>query len=78
MGEPVVRVRLVRTQDGQRLEIPPGFMLGGVEVLLRQDGAKLVLEPVARPSLLGLLDSLEDLDEDWPAITDAPPEDVRL
>ncbi|MCJ2132834.1 AbrB/MazE/SpoVT family DNA-binding domain-containing protein [Methylobacterium sp. J-026] len=78
MGEPVVRVRLVRTPGGQRLDIPPGFMLGGEEVLLRQDGAKLVIEPVVRPSLIQILDGLECLDEDWPDIADAQPEDVRL
>jgi antitoxin VapB len=78
MGEPVARIRLVRTPDGQRLDIPPGFMLGGDDVLLRRDGAKLVVEPVGRPSLLRVLDSLDDLDEAWPEIADALPDDVHL
>ncbi len=77
MGEQV-RVRLVRTPDGQRLDIPPGFMLGGDEAILRHDGDRLVVEPVPGPSLLAILDRLADLDEDWPEIADTPPDAVRL
>lgn len=78
MDGQVTRVRLVRTETGQRLDIPPGFALGGDEALLRQDGPRLVLEPVGRPSLLSVLDGLTDLDDMWPEIADPPPEDVRL
>ncbi|MEL6063078.1 MULTISPECIES: AbrB/MazE/SpoVT family DNA-binding domain-containing protein [unclassified Methylobacterium] len=76
----MARVRLVKTETetGQRLDIPPGFVLGGEEALLRQDRARLVLEPVCRPSLLSVLDGLADLDETWPDIADPVPEDVRL
>lgn len=78
MAEPTTRVRLVRTASGQRLDIPPGFMLGGDEAILRTEGDRLVVEPVAVPSLLSVLDSLDDLDEEWPDIEDGPPDDVRL
>ena len=77
MGEQI-RVRLVRTPDGQRLDIPPGFMLGGDEAILRHDGDRLLLEPVAKSSLLAVLDGLADLDEDWPEIADPPPDAVQL
>ncbi|MGX5775515.1 antitoxin [Methylorubrum zatmanii] len=78
MAEPTTRVRLVRTAGGQRLDIPPGFMLGGDEAILRTDGDRLIVEPVAVPSLLSVLGTLDDLDEDWPEIKDGPPDDVRL
>ncbi|KQQ13009.1 hypothetical protein ASF53_12450 [Methylobacterium sp. Leaf123] len=78
MGDLTARVRLVRTPDGQRLDIPPGFMLGGNEAVLRTEGGRLVVEPVAVPSLLSVLGGLDDLDEDWPDIEDGPPDDVRL
>lgn len=78
MAEPTTRVRLVRTANGQRLDIPPGFMLVGDEAVLRAEGDRLVVEPVAVPSLLSVLGSLDDLDEDWPDIEDGPPDDVRL
>ncbi|WP_232631598.1 AbrB/MazE/SpoVT family DNA-binding domain-containing protein [Methylobacterium sp. Leaf118] len=78
MGDLTVRVRLVRTPEGQRLDIPPGFMLGGDEAILRTEGDRLVVEPVAARSLLAVLGSLEHLDEDWPEIADPQPDDVRL
>ena len=78
MDGQVARVRLVRTEAGQRLDIPPGFVLGDDEALLRQVGDRLVLEPICRPSLLSVLDGLTDLDETWPDIADPVPEDVRL
>ena len=82
MSDATTRVRLVRTPEGQRLDIPPGFMLGGDEAILRIEGDHLVVEPVPRPqaadSLLSLLKTFETLDEDWPEIEDPPPEDVRL
>ena len=81
MDELTARVRLVRTPDGQRLDIPPAFALNGDEAILRSEGRRLVVEPVsakAGGSLLSLLESFETLDEDWPEIEDPPPEDVRL
>lgn len=49
MGELTARVRLVRTPDGQRLDIPPGFMLGGDEATLTAQACRLVVDPAARP-----------------------------
>ena len=78
MGELTARVRLVRTPDGQRLDIPPGFMLGGDEAILTAEAGRLVVVPVVQPSLLSVLDGLDDLAEDWPEIDDAAPGDVSL
>ncbi|MBK3403933.1 AbrB/MazE/SpoVT family DNA-binding domain-containing protein [Methylorubrum populi] len=78
MGDVTARVRLVRTQDGQRLDIPPRFMLSGDEAVLHAEGNRLVVEAVAPVALLSVLSGLEDIDEDWPEIEDAQPDDVRL
>jgi antitoxin VapB len=78
MGDQVARVRLIRTEAGHRIDLPAGFVLGADEAILRRDGARLILEPVARPSLLSVLDGLADLDEEWPGIADPPPEPVRI
>ncbi|MDP4023480.1 AbrB/MazE/SpoVT family DNA-binding domain-containing protein [Methylobacterium sp. NEAU 140] len=78
MAERQARVRLIRTEGGQRLDIPPGFMLGGDEALLRAEDGRLVVEPIRSASLLSVLEGLETLDEDWPTIDDPRPDDVRL
>ncbi|MCJ2070355.1 AbrB/MazE/SpoVT family DNA-binding domain-containing protein [Methylobacterium sp. J-030] len=77
MGERAARIRLIKTDAGQRIDLPPGFILGGEEAMLRQDGSRLILEPVAGPSLLSVLDRLDDLDEAWPDIADPAPEPER-
>ncbi len=53
-------------------------MLGGDEAILTAKDGRLVVEPVARSSLLSVLAGLDDLDEDWPEIDDAAPGDVLL
>lgn len=78
MSTTEIRVRLVRTRDGQSLDIPPGFELPVDEAVLRADRGRLVLEPIRPASLLRVLDLLEDLDESWPEIEDAPADPIRL
>ena len=78
MGDQMARVRLIRTAAGQRIALPPNFALGGDEAILRQDGDRHILEPVARASLLSILDGLAELDEAWPDIADPLPEPVRI
>ena len=43
---------------------------------MRKEGERLIIEPVPPKSLLGLLDTLAPLDEEFPPIDDAPPEPV--
>jgi antitoxin VapB len=50
----------------------------GREALLRREGRRLILEPIARPSLLGVLATLKPLDEDVPDIEALPAETVDL
>jgi antitoxin VapB len=71
-------VRLFKNGRNQALQIPRDFELPGNEAIIRKEGDRLVVEPVARPSLLAVLATLEPLDEDFPEVDDLPPEDVAL
>ena len=66
-------VRLFRNGRNQALRIPREFELPGDEAILRQDGDRLVIEPVKRKrNLLEILTTLEPLDEALPQIDDPP------
>jgi antitoxin VapB len=40
---------------------------------MRREGTRIIIEPVARPSLLAILEALEPTDEDFGEIEDLPP-----
>lgn len=69
------RARLFRNGRNQALRIPREFELPGDEAIVRKEGDRLIIEPVAKPSLLAILATLEPLDEDFPEIEDRPAED---
>ena len=71
-------VRLFKNGRNQALRIPRDFELPGDEAIIRKEGNRLIVEPVARPSLLVVLASLKPLNEDFPEIEDLLPEDVEL
>lgn len=71
-------VRLFRNGRNQAVRIPREFELPGDEAVIRKDGDRLVIEPAPPKSLLAVLTTLPDLDEDFPAITDPVPEPVDL
>jgi len=71
-------VRLFKNGRNQALRIPRDLELPGHEVILRKDGRRLVVEPVARPSLLAVLATLKPLDEDFPQVEPLPAEPVDL
>ncbi len=73
MADPDVReVRLFRNNRNQAVRIPVDLELPGDRALLRRDGERLILEPVRRPGLLGLLAQWGPLDEALLEIADAP------
>ncbi len=74
------RVRLFRNGRNQAVRIPVEFELPGTEAILRQEGGSLILEPVDRPSLLSVLDSLEPIPEEFPDIDEGLPplRDINL
>jgi antitoxin VapB len=71
-------VRLFRSGRNQALRIPRDLELPGRDAILRKEGARLVVEPVARPSLLAVLAALKPLDEDFLPIESLPAEPVDL
>ena len=72
------RVRLFKNGRNQALRIPRDLELPGNEAILRKEGKRLIVEPVARPSLLTVLASLKPLDEAFPAIEPLAAEPVEL
>ena len=79
MSDPDVReVRLFRNNRNQAVRIPVDLELPGDRALLRREGDRLILEPVRKAGLIGLLAQWEPLAETFPDIADepAPREDV--
>jgi antitoxin VapB len=79
MSEPDVReVRLFRNNRNQAVRIPVDLELPGDRALLRKEGDRLILEPVRKAGLIGLLAQWEPIDDPFPDIADepAPREDV--
>lgn len=66
-------VRLFRNGRNQALRIPREFELPGDEAILRQEGERLVIEPVKpRHTLLEVLATLEPINEELPEFDDPP------
>jgi antitoxin VapB len=72
------RVRLFRNGRNQAVRIPREYELPGDEAIIRREGDRLILEPAAPTSLLAVLATLDDLEEEFPGIEDAPPDAVDL
>lgn len=67
-------VKLFRNGRNQAVRIPVEFELPGDEAIMRRDGERLVIEPVRKRGLVGLLKSMKPLDESFPEIEDPVPE----
>jgi antitoxin VapB len=72
------QVRLFRNGRNQALRIPRDLELPGHEAIVRKEGSRLIVEPVAGPSLLAVLAKLKPLDEEFPPIPRPPAEPVEL
>ena len=66
-------VRLFRNGRNQAIRIPRDLELPGSEALLRKEGERLIVEPMHRPTLLGLLATWAPLEEEFPEIDDLEP-----
>lgn len=64
----------------QILTIPHEFALSSIEVSLRKDGQRLIIEPIPPCSLLSLLATLPDITDDFPDIDEGllPLDDITL
>jgi len=72
------QVRLFRNGRNQALRIPRDLELPGRAATLRKEGSRLIIEPVAGPSLLAILAKLTPLDEEFPPIARPAAERVEL
>ena len=71
-------VRLFKNGRNQAVRIPRELELPGHEAILRKEGRRLVLEPLARRSLLAVLARLRPLDEAFPPVERPAPEPVDI
>ena len=71
-------VRLFKNGRNQAVRIPREFELPGREAILRREGRRLVLEPVAKRSLRAVLARLKPLEETFPSIERPAPEPVEI
>ena len=71
-------VKLFRTGRNQAVRIPREFELPGDDAVMWKDGDRLIIEPAPARSLLDLLASWDDLDDEFPEIDDPPPEPFDL
>ncbi|HEX4079528.1 MAG TPA: hypothetical protein VHX61_11735 [Rhizomicrobium sp.] len=71
-------VKLFRNGRNQAVRIPREFELPGEDALMRKDGERLIIEPARKKTLLEVLATLENLDEDFPEIPDLPAEPVDI
>ena len=71
-------VRLFKNGRNQALRIPRDLELPGHEAVLRKEGGRLIVEPVAGPSLLAVLAKLKPLDDAFPPIPRPRAEPVEL
>lgn len=72
------QVRLFRNGRNQALRIPRDLELPGRAATLRKEGSRLIVEPVAGPSLLAVLAKLKPLEEEFPPVARPTAEPVEL
>jgi len=71
-------VKLFKNGRSQAVRIPREFELPGEEAIMRKEGSRIIIEPVAAPSLLALLDKLASIDDDFGQIDDPAPKPVAF
>jgi antitoxin VapB len=74
------QVRLFHNGRNQTLNIPHAFEISSNDVVIRKEGEKLIIEPFKKRSLLELLATLPDIDEDFPDIDQGllPLDDIQF
>jgi antitoxin VapB len=72
------QVRLFRNGRNQALRIPRDLELPGRAATLRKEGPRLIVEPMARPSLLTVLQKLKPLDDEFPPIERPSAEPIKV
>ena len=72
--------QLVRDGNCQTLQIPQELFLLTKEVSIRKQGEKLIIEPYLQKTLLEILATLDDIDEEFPNIDEGllPLDNIEL
>jgi antitoxin VapB len=71
-------VKVFKNGRNQAVRIPREFELPGEDALMRKEGSRIIIEPVAPRSLIALLQSLSPLDDDFGPIDELPTDSVEL
>ena len=71
-------VKLFRNGRNQAVRIPREFELPGNDAIMRKEGERLVIEAAPPKSLLGVLDRLSPIDEQFPPIVELASDMVDL
>lgn len=61
-------IYLSQVGSKQVLNIPEQFEIHSQEVVIRKEGDRIIIEPVKRPSLLALLSTLPDIEDEIPDV----------
>jgi antitoxin VapB len=70
--------KIFKNGRNQAVRIPREFEFPGEDVIIRKEGDRLIIEPAPPKSLLAVLATLVQLEEDFPRISDLPPDPVDL
>ena len=71
-------VKLFRNGRNQAVRIPREFELPGNDAVMRKEGERLIIEVAPPKSLLGVLDRLSPIDEQFPPIVELASDTVDL
>lgn len=78
---PSRRVRLFRNGANQAVRIPKEFELATNDAIMRREGSKIIIEPIASAkSLLDAMKNWEPMDTPFPDVDEGllPLDDIRL
>ena len=71
-------VKLFKNGRNQAVRIPRDLELPGEDAIMRKEGDRLIIEPAPPRSLLAVLATLSQLEDDFPEVSDLPVDDVEL
>lgn len=75
---PERHIKVFKNGRNRAVRIPREFEFPGEEAIMRKEGNRLIIEPVPPKSLLAVLATLAQLQEEFPPILDLPPDPVEL
>jgi len=71
-------VQVFKNGRNQAVRIPRELELRTQNAIVRKEGEKLIIEPAPPTSLLEVLATLKPLREEFPPLTDSPPDPIDL